>query len=280
MKITYGQTAGWEAAFRGMRNPKNSWNKSDSIFGIFSCDADPDYDVASEWTYKHLKNQEYDEEQEDYDEQYDKYFEKYDTWLLHNGVIQASETADYYELALLGHDDLSLAQRLISAGPEHCKFLRQITVSCDITAPLYWWKEMDTYKIGTVADSTSTMHKLTSVPITIDSFEIDDMNNVVIEDSSEPTFIVTSNYVFSTYIKWLEELRQKYNETKNIKYWKELIRFLPESWLQTRTWSANYAVLRNIYLQRKNHKLSEWHTFCDWIKTLPYANELILCKID
>ena len=281
MKITRGQTAGWEAAFKGMRNPKNSWSKSDSIFGIFSCDDDPDYDVASDWTYKHLKNQEYDEEQEDYDEQYDKYFEKYDIWLLRNGVIQASETSDCYELALLGHDDLSLAQRLIFAGPEHCKFLRQITISCDITAPLYWWKEMDTYKIGTVADSTSTMHKLTSVPITIDSFEMNDLdeNMMMYENDPYNPDIYMSEF-WDMLINDLEHLRKKYNETKDQRYWKELIRLLPESWLQTRTWSANYAVLRNIYLQRKNHKLSEWHTFCDWIKTLPYANELILCKID
>ena len=163
----------------------------------------------------------------------------------------------------VGPNDMDLAQRMIAAGTPNDKFLRQIFVSIDITAPLYWWKEMDTYKIATVANSTSTMHKLATTPITLECFEIDDYNKDIANDF--PYHIIC----------YCEELRQKYLETKDIRYWKELIRWLPESWLQTRTWTANYAVLRQIYHWRKNHKLTEWHQFCDFLLTLPYAQQLI-----
>ena len=170
---------------------------------------------------------------------------------------------------LIGYNDMNLAQRMIKAGSPNDKFLRQIFVSVDITAPLYWWKEMDQYRIGVTTNSQSTMHKLASTPITMDCFEIDDLNEWL-ELNDQPL-----NYGFEQIIKYCEDLRQKYLETKDIRYWKELIRWLPESWLQTRTWTANYTVLRNIYKWRKNHKLTEWHQFCDFIMTLPYANELI-----
>ena len=133
---------------------------------------------------------------------------------------------------------------------------------------------MDTYKVGTVANSTSTMHKLASTPITLGCFEIDDLQDFKI-GKGDYSIIGHANYINTT-VSYLEQLRQKYNETKDQKYWKELIRWLPESWLQTRTWTANYDVLRNIYKWRRNHKLSEWGQFCDWIETLPYAKELIL----
>lgn len=125
-------------------------------------------------------------------------------------------------------------------------------------------KEFDTYKVATVANSTSTMHKIASTPITLDCFEISDF-----------WAAVPNNQSIEMQISFLEELRQKYVETKDVKYWKELIRWLPESWLQTRTWTANYETLRGMYAQRKNHKLTEWHSFCDMIKCLPYAGELI-----
>lgn len=216
-------------------------------------------------------------EKYDYEEEYDKYYnaqEKYADWLIKNGILKNQN--DCIEYALIGPNDLDLAHRMIKAGTSDSKFLRQINVSVDITAPLYWWKEFDTYKIGTVANSTSTMHKLASTPIAMNCFETDDLNDVIIEDNSDPTFIVTSNYAANTFIQWLEELRQKYLETKDKKYWKELIRWLPNGWLQTRTVTMNYAVLRNQYFQRQHHKLSEWHQYCDWIKTLPYAEDLIL----
>lgn len=164
----------------------------------------------------------------------------------------------------IGENDIALAQKLIRGGTEHRKFLRQIFVSVDITAPLYWWKEMDTYKLGTVANSTSTMHKLASTPITVDCFEVG-------ENSFEYSF---PNEIIS----YCEFLRQKYNETKDKDVWYELIRWLPESWLQKRTWTANYEVLRNIIHQRSNHKLVEWHKFIEWCKCLPYANELLFYK--
>ena len=163
----------------------------------------------------------------------------------------------------IGENDLDLAQRLIKAGSEHRKFLRQIFVSVDITAPLYWWKEFDTYKVGTVANSTSTMHKLASTPITMDCFEMGDYCG----------FFETP---WKNLIALLEQCRKEYNETKDRRYWKELIRLLPESWLQKRTITMNYENILNMYQQRRNHKLTEWSkSFCDWVKTLPYAKELI-----
>ena len=170
----------------------------------------------------------------------------------------------------IGPNDMKLAQTLIRAGGEHRKFMRQIFVSCNITAPIYLWKELDTYKIGTTANSTSTMHKLKDTPITLDCFELGDFD---VEHIKDP---VTKRVFIEDYINSLEQLRRKYLQTKDMADWKELIRWLPESWLQTRTWTANYEVLRSIYLQRKNHKLSEWRVFCRWIERLPYANEFIL----
>ena len=170
----------------------------------------------------------------------------------------------------IGPNDMNLLQRLIKAGPEHRKFMRQIMVSVDITAPLYWWKEFDTYKIGTVANSTSTMHKLATTPITLDCFEIDDYEEITfgIGEIQSPNMI----------IDYCEKLRQKYLETKDKKYWKELIRWLPESWLQTRTVTMNYENLLGMCSkgQRRFHKLTEWRdSFIEWARSLPYAQELI-----
>ena len=168
----------------------------------------------------------------------------------------------------IGKNDLELMQKLIKAGSEHRKFLRQIFVAVDITAPLYFFKELDTYKVGTVANSTSTMHKLASTPITIDCFEMSDFTPLI------DNFKIDLSW--RTVVSYLEQLRQKYNETKDKRYWKELIRLLPESWLQKRTITMNYENILNMYRQRKNHKLAEWSkSFCDWVKTLPYAEELI-----
>lgn len=180
----------------------------------------------------------------------------------------------------LGEDDLRIAKNLIKAdltggGQPNSKFLRMIHVQACITAPLYWWKEADTYKVGTVANSTSIMHKLASTPITKGCFEMDDFENL------EGNFLVQDNGTDDTDGVWyelienLEWLRWKYNKTKDKRYWKELIRLLPESWLQTRMFDCDYATLRNIYKWRKNHKLQEWHKFCDWIETLPYAEDLL-----
>ena len=189
---------------------------------------------------------------------------------------------------LIGEKDLELAKKLIKAGSSDRKFLRQIFVSMDITAPLYWWKEMDTYKVGTVSNSTSTMHKLASTPITLECFETDDYEEDLpvdeLDDSSLTEEGKAAGFIphwhideFTTkLVNHLEELRQMYLKTKDKRYWKELIRWLPESWLQARTWTADYETLRNIYHSRKNHKLTEWHRFCEVIEMLPYAEELII----
>ena len=273
----------FEGAFRGLRNPLESWAKSDSFFGLIDLDYD-DYrvdGVAEAWVENQLSNTELQEDEEPIERgstDWLNLFDDYLDWLLDQGILRKVD--DSVDIAAIGPKDLNLAQRMIKAGSSDRKFLRQIMVSVDITAPLYWWKEFDTYKIGTTANSTSTMHKLSSTPITIDCFETDDMKNVIIEDNDDPTFIVSSEYAFNTYIKWLEELRQRYNETKDQNFWKELIRLLPESWLQTRTVTLNYEILKNIYTQRRHHRLVEWHDFCDWVKTLPYSYELITFNID
>lgn len=178
----------------------------------------------------------------------------------------------------IGADDMCIMQNLIKAdaaekaGEPNSKFLRMIHVQVAITAPLYWWKEFDTYKVGTVANSTSTMHKLATTPITLDCFEMSDF-------FEEADIFDYGDYSLkelwdNNIIQLCEVLRKKYVETKNKKYWKELIRLLPESWLQTRMIDCNYVTLRNIYVWRRGHKLTEWHKFCDWICTLP-LHELI-----
>lgn len=232
MKFEKTEVWGFEHAIRGMRNPWESWDKSDSIFH---------YVVAK------------------------------DT----NGRMFYKEAipAEISDCCKLGKKDLDLMQKLIKAGSEHRKFLRQIFVSVDITAPLYWWKEFDTYKIGTVSNSCSTMHKLASTTITMDCFEMDDF-----ADSNEESnhYNLYTKSMWSKLIDHLEALRKEFNETKDKRYWKELIRLLPESWLQKRTITMNYENLLNMYRQRKNHKLTEWSkSFCDWVKNLPYAEELI-----
>ena len=229
MKFENTEVWGFEHALRGMRNPKNSWNKSDSHY--------------------------------EYDNQRDC----------------VTKDANF----VIGENDMKLAQTLIKAGSEHRKFMRQIFVSVDITAPLYWWKEFDTYKVGTVANSTSTMHKITSQPITLDCFEIDDYEKdlfMYYEHSDVKDMVVDI-------IKNCETLRKRYLETKDKRYWKELIRWLPESWLQKRTVTMTYENLLAMCSkgQRRFHKLNEWSgqdnpnvpNFISWARTLPYAQDLI-----
>lgn len=167
---------------------------------------------------------------------------------------------------VLGPNDLDLAKRLRRAGSDHRKYLRQVFVSVDITAPLYWWKEYDTYKVATVANSTSTMHKIHSKPFELDDFSHDHM--------TEDTLAF-----MGTVIARLEQIRLHYvNEGKSKEDWYDLIQLLPSGYNQLRTCTFNYETLINIYYARKNHKLAEWHTFCDWIKELPYGRELIIAE--
>ena len=163
---------------------------------------------------------------------------------------------------ILGENDRNLARRLVRAGSDHRKFIRQIFVSVDFDAPLYWWKEYDTYKIATVANSTSTMHKIAAKPFELDDFSHDHMNETALE-SLKATIAV------------LEQLRQEYLQSKDKQVWYSMIQLLPTSYHQLRTCSFNYETLVNISHARKNHKLEEWHTVCDWIRTLPYAADLI-----
>ena len=163
---------------------------------------------------------------------------------------------------VLGEQDLSLARRLCQAGSDHRKFIRQIFVSVDITAPLYWWKEYDTYKVGTVANSTSTMHKIHANPFELSDFSCDHMDAETLEQMEQ-------------LVGFLEKLRQKYLEGKDKQYWYDMIQLLPSSYHQMRTCTLNYENLRNIYWARRQHKLEEWRTVCRWIESLPYAAELI-----
>ena len=214
MKFENTKVWGFEHAIRGMRNPMNSWDKSDSCYG--------------------------------------------------NNEIGL-------ESYVVGENDLKLMKKLIKAGPEHRKFLRQIFISVDITAPLYWWKEFDTYKVGTVANSCSTMHKLKDTPITSNCFEMSGYEDIPMVLNA---FGKTDDFWYWL-IEALEYLRQKYLETKDKKYWYELIRMLPESWLQKRTVTMNYENVANMYSQRLHHKLSEWSTdFIQWADSLPYFKEL------
>ena len=290
MKITNLEVFNFEGAFRGMRNPMNSWNKSDSCFDIYYGDEAEDslYEIAYNWA-----------EKESPENPSTELIEKYSDWLYSICHLRyANYTSYIQDMVLLGPNDLGLAQKLIRAGGEHRKFLRQIIVSFDLTAPLYFWKEFDTYKIGTIANSTSTMHKLASTPITLDCFEIDDYEPDLVylegvDDRGDHPFdykLCISDMVnttgFNTYdeptiIQFLEELRLKFLETHDKRYWKELIRWLPESWLQTRTITMNYENILNIIHQRHNHKLSEWRWLIKQFKEqLPYANELLFFTLE
>ena len=263
-----------ESALRGMRNPLNSWNKSDSIFGIGN--SDEYYDaldtVEDAWTKQELNQRNLTSDTGD--EEYEHLMSEYENWI--TDVCYFENTNGIYQYGLIGPKDLGLAQRLIKSGPEHCKFLRQIFVTVDITAPLYWWKEFDTYKIGTTANSTSTMHTLTKKEITKDMFSFDNTDVVVTEGHSiDGEWELTFDDCIDDILLICNNLCNKYLETNDKRYWRALVQTLPEAWLQTRTVTMSYANLRNIYFQRKDHKLQEWHDFCNWIKRLPYAYELI-----
>lgn len=207
--------------------------------------------------------------------------------------LQSHHKSDSFDVDnhkyLVGTNDIELGQKLIRAGSEHRKFLRQIFVCVDITAPLYIFKEFDTYKVGTVANSTSTMHKLATTPITGDCFETDDYNDLEFDftyydgytNNQRPKYTASLSCEMSIFIDLLETLRQKYLETKDKRYWKELIRWLPESWLQTRTITMNYENVYSMIRQRRNHKLTEWSkSFINWAKTLPYAKEWLFLDLD
>lgn len=240
IKIENTEVMGWDAAIRGMRNPMNSWEKSDSNYRLIlasRCDTCASY-------------------------------------LLNNcddcdncEVHKLCNSPNYF---LVGPNDLDLMTRLSKAGTDHRKFMRMITVYLDITAPLYWWKEFDTYKVGTVANSCSTMHKIADKEFTLEDFSYEHMNH-------------TSLNILKEIIDLLNKYREDYLNPEAGKigvkkdYWWQMIQLLPSSYNQRRTVMLNYEVLANIYKSRKGHKLDEWNSFCDWIESLPYA-ELITGK--
>lgn len=221
LKIENTEVMGWEAAIRGMRNPMNSWKKSDSRF----CD------------------------------------------VIGDNFGNIIKPANYR----VGPNDYDLMIRLRNAGTDHRKFMRMITVYVDITAPLYWWKEFDTYKVGTVANSCSTMHKITEKKFERDDFSHEHLSCIDISGVGSPYWHLQQTIVM------LNECLNLYLKTEDKEYWWQMIQLLPSSYNQKRTVMLNYEVLANIYKSRQNHKLDEWHTLCDWIKGLPYS-ELITGK--
>ena len=239
IKIENVETFGWEAAIRGMRNPKNSWEKSDSFCkpSTENCCGCHDY----------------------------------------NKCAYIFESTGKPYRGDIGTNDLALMKKLRNAGTDHRKFMRMIAVYLDITAPLYWWKEFDTYKVGTVANSCSTMHKIAAKEFELDDFSHEHIINSVSMGAQEIEVRISPMQALLTTIECLNSYRELYLETKDKKYWWQLIQLLPSSYNQRRTIMLNYEVLANIYKSRRNHKLDEWHTFCDWIETLPYS-ELIIGK--
>ena len=249
LKIENTEVVGWEAAIRGMRNPMNSWDKSDS----HSCGTCGDCDICI-----------------DYD--------------------NCPYGYDYLKI-IVGPNDHALMMRLRNAGTDHRKFMRMITVYLDITAPLYWWKEFDTYKVGTVANSCSTMHKIHEKEFTMEDFSTEHLIGSPIPNFKKPCHVTekttdgNTGYSFGLtatphdFVHWTIEVlnayRMLYLETKDKNYWWQMIQLLPSSYNQRRTVMLNYEVLANIYKSRRNHKLDEWHTFCDWVESLPYS-ELII----
>lgn len=218
IEIENVEVSGWEAAIRGMRNPMNSWEKSDSFYGcvhddtVNQCDSCPNQDCLGE----------------------------------------------HHQHYVVGRNDQKLIKNLANAGPDHGKVLRFIDVTLDINAPLYFWKEFDTYKVGTSANSCSTMHKIHAKEFSIEDFSTEHLRMLSLAQ-------------MDSIIRLLNMYRTKFLAHKDKDYWWQLIQMLPSSYNQRRTVKLNYAVLRNMYHARKNHKLDEWHVFCHWIETLPYS---------
>ena len=234
LKITNVELHGWEPGIRGMRNPKNSWKKSDSEF--VTTDSDH-HDICG----------------------------NFGPWYGSYG----------WEEAVIGENDLNLMTTLRNAGTDHRKFMRMIVVYMDVTAPLYWWKEYDTYKVGTVTNSCSTMHKIAEKEFTLDDFSHEHLFHNV--NDTEIWLNIDFPDVLNHTIFYLNKARELYIKTKDKRYWWQMIQLLPSSYNQRRTIMLNYEVLANIYKSRRNHKLDEWHTFCDLIESLPYS-ELITGK--
>ena len=231
IKLENTEVVGWEHAIRGMRNPLNSWDKSDSKFI-----RDPDYGCS--------------------------------------GNCPCEDIDGHCDCCFIGANDLDLMKRLRNAGTDHRKFMRMITVYVDITAPLYWWKEFDTYKVGTVANSCSTMHKIAAKEFTIEDFSHEHLTGEtdgLWVNADGRDFMCSALDFCQITCDVLNHYRKLYLKTKDKKYWWQMIQLLPSSYNQKRTVMLNYEVLANIYKSRKNHKLDEWKDLCKWIEGLPYS---------
>lgn len=241
IKLEKTYVDGWEATIRGMRNPMNSWDKSDSRYLLCIEDNRRIGDVIC-------------------------------------SDCGSIESRDYY----VGPNDLKLMRTLCKAGSDHRKFMRMINVSVDITAPLYWWKEFDTYKVGTVANSCSTMHKIHEKEFTLDDFShehlFDGIENV--EGTNDLEYYENPTLALDYIVKILNYYRDRFIETNDKRFWWQMIQLLPSSYNQKRTVQFNYEVLYNIYNARCTHKLDEWKDFCNWIEELPYFNEITQIKGD
>lgn len=219
IKITNAEVFGWDAAIRGMRNPMNSWNKSDSFLCNVECDECPE----------------------------------------RGNHCQGHNYLDY----VVGDNDLTLMKKLVKAGSDHAKFMRMINVTMDVTAPLYWWSEYDTYKVGTVANSCSKMYKIADKEFTLEDFSHEHLMQGGLE-------------CIKNLCKDLNMCREQYLAKHDKEWWWQMIQLLPSSYNQKRTVQLNYAVLRNMYHARRNHKLDEWRDFCSWVESLPYAELITL----
>ena len=259
LKITDFEVVGWEHAIRGMRNPMNSWEKSDSGFGcrLTKGRDQIDWKTHDEGEICFCNNCSWCPLlcEDDFDPEYSKQVREF----------------------MIGPNDLDLMKRLRNAGTDYRKFMRMITVYVDITAPLYWWKEFDTYKVGTVANSCSTMHKIAEKEFTLEDFSHEHLMAFWDQDipyHSNETSIYDFEQTLRVLVETLNAARRLYLETNEKQYWWQMIQLLPSSYNQKRTVMLNYEVLANIHKSRRNHKLDEWHTFCNWIEELPYS-ELI-----
>jgi len=287
IKIENVSTAGWVPAIRGARNPMNSWELSDSLVDNEPCGTIDD--IFGETVFS-------DEDSEFGYYMYDGPEEKEHLYSWAMNDRKQAEFVTIVDGICIGPNDLKLLSNLAKAGSDEAKFRRMIVVYVDITAPMYWWKEADTYKVGTVRNSCSTMHKIHAKEFTLEDFSTEHLFNkedFINGDKSVPfeedpalsAITVDGDRAYFTSTGFVEMIcdvlnhyRDLYLQTKDKKYWWQMIQLLPSSYNQRATLMLNYEVLANMYHARKNHKLDEWHEFCEWIETLPYAEELIICQ--
>lgn len=265
IKIENVRVTNFESAFRGMRNPMNSWHLSDSAFGLLNTQySDIDYEVTNSWVRTETEADEWSPE-------YEEAFEKYNNWLMRNGILAHEVNQNTIEYAFIGPKDMNLAQRLLGGGSDDHKFMRQINISMDITCHHTWWAEFDTYKVGTVRNSCSKMHKIHVKGFEREMFSCEGIDSLAYD-------FPQANKTFEDTLITLEELRKLFNETQDRRYWRAMIEILPMGFNIKATVSFNYQVARAMYHARNNHKVFEWRDLCKVFEELPYGKELICYK--